>query len=418
MISRSGLAVIASTFRHRNFALFMWGMTPSLVTLWMQRLAVGWLAWELTNSPTWLGLIAFADLFPTMVLSPFAGAMMDRINPLKPNLWTQVIILIQAVVLAVLTFSDLMTIEILFALGFMLGINQPFMTMARHTVIPLFVPRHALGSAIALDSVLYNTARFIGPAIAGVVILAGTGWVFVINAVAYAGFIIALLFIDTLPPKRDSAARRSMAADIREGWRYTVAHAGIGPVLLVLVVSSVASRPVAELLPGFADAVFQRGPVGLSLLAASLGVGATAAAFWLAQRGTVVGLTTIAVLGTGMMGVTLLVFTMSDNFWFALPVLALVGVTMNMTSTSSQTLIQSAVDGAMRGRVMSFFTIVYRGTPALGAVVMGLVAEWAGLQNAVAGGAVACLMIWVWAQRRRRRRTMAMALEPRGAPED
>ncbi len=412
MISRSGLAVIASTFRHRNFALFMWGMTPSLVTLWMQRLAIGWLAWQLTHSPTWLGLIAFADLFPTMVLSPFAGAMMDRINPLKPNLWTQVTIMIQAVVLAVLTFSDLMTIEILFALGFVLGINQPFMTMARHTVIPLFVPRHVLGSAIAIDSVLYNTARFVGPAIAGVVIQAGTGWVFVINALAYAAFIIALLFIDTKPPERDRSARRGMAADIREGWRYTAAHPGIGPLLLLLVVSSVASRPVAELLPGFADAVFHRGPVGLSLLAASLGVGATAAAFWLAQRSAVAGLTTIAVLGTLMMGASLLAFTMSDNFWLALPFLVLVGVTMNLTSTSTQTLIQTAVDGAMRGRVMSFFTIVYRGTPALGAVFMGLVAEWAGLQNAVAGGAVACLLIWGWAVRRRR--TMALALELRG----
>lgn len=412
MISRSGLATIASTFRHRNFALFMWGMTPSLVTLWMQRLAVGWLAWNLTHSPTWLGLIAFADLFPTMVLSPFAGAMMDRINPLKPNLWTQVIILIQAVALCILTYSDLITIEILFALGFMLGINQPFMTMARHTVIPMLVPRHALGSAIAIDSVLYNAARFIGPAIAGVVILAGVGWVFAINALAYAGFIVALLFIDAKPPERDRSARRSLMADIREGWHYTAAHPGIGPLLVLLVVSSIASRPVADLLPGFADAVFDRGPVGLSLLAAAMGIGAMAAAFWLAQRGAVAGLTAIAVLGTLAMAAALGAFTLSDNLWVALPFLVLVGVAMNLTSTSTQTLIQSAVDGAMRGRVMSFFTMVYRGAPALGALFMGWVAEWAGLQNAVAGGAVACLLIWGWAVRKRR--TMALALESRG----
>ncbi len=412
MISRSGLATIASTFRHRNFALFMWGMTPSLVTLWMQRLAVGWLAWKLTQSPTWLGLIAFADLFPTMLLSPFAGAMMDRINPLKPNLWTQVIILIQALALCVLTFFDLMTIELLFALGFVLGINQPFMTMARHTVIPMFVPRHALGSAIAIDSVLYNTARFVGPAIAGVVILAGVGWVFAINALAYAGFIVALWFIDATPPERDRSARRSLAVEIREGWRYTAAHPGIGPVLVLLVVISIASRPVVDLLPGFADAVFHRGPVGLSLLTAAVGIGATATAFWLAQRGAVAGLTAIAVLGTLMLALALGAFTLSDNFWLALPFLALVGVAMNLTATSTQTLIQTAVDGAMRGRVMSFFTVVYRGAPALGALFMGWAAEWVGLQNAVAGGAVACLLIWGWAMRKRR--TMAPALEGHG----
>lgn len=409
MISRSGLATIASTFRHRNFALFMWGMTPSLVTLWMQRLAVGWLAWNMTHSPTWLGLIAFADLFPTMLLSPFAGAMMDRINPLTPNLWTQVIILVHAVALCVLTFSGYITIEILFALGFVLGVNQPFMTMARHTVIPLFVPHHALGSAIAIDSVLYNTARFIGPAVAGIVILFGVGWVFVINALAYAIFVVTLLFIDATPPLRDHGARRSIASDIAEGWRYTVSHPGIGPVLILLVMTSIASRPVVDLLPGFADAVFSRGPVGLSLLAAAVGIGATVGAFWLAQRGVVVGLTAIVVVATLIVGASLLAFTLSDNFWIALPCLAIVGMAMNIASTGTQTLIQSTVHGHLRGRVMSFFTLVYRGTPALGAVFMGWAAEWAGLQNAVAGGAVACLFTWAWAIRKKR--LMAPALE-------
>ena len=198
-----GLGRVRRALRHRNHFLFSAGMAPSLITLWMQRLAVGWLTWELTHSPAWLGIIAFADLFPAVVLSPLAGALIDRVDPMRPMILSQAVFLAQALILAVLSFAGLLTIESLLALAIVLGLTHPFNTASRHTILPSLVPREDLSAAIAINSSLYNVARFIGPAAAGAVIVTGgVTWAFACNVLGYLVFLLALFRMDVAPPER------------------------------------------------------------------------------------------------------------------------------------------------------------------------------------------------------------------------
>ena len=409
-----GLGRVRRALRHRNHFLFSAGMAPSLITLWMQRLAVGWLTWELTHSPAWLGIIAFADLFPAVVLSPLAGALIDRVDPMRPMILSQAVFLVQAFVLAVLSFAGLLTIESLLALAIVLGLTHPFNTASRHTILPSLVPREDLSAAIAVNSSLYNVARFIGPAAAGAVIVTGgVTWAFACNVLGYLVFLLALFRMDVAPPERRPRSETTLFGEVAEGWRYTVAHPGIRPVLVLLVITAVVSRPVVDLLPGFAGDVFHRGAGGLAWLTAAMGLGAMLGALWLALRGRLAGLTTITITAVLVLALALGAFTAMDHFFLALPFLAISGFAMVVNGIGSQTLIQSSVASAMRGRVMSLYTLIYRGMPALGAVVMGSLAEGFGLPATLGGGAVLCLIAWGWAARRRRR--MAVALEEKGA---
>ena len=408
-----GLGGVRRALRHRNHFLFAAGMVPSLITLWMQRLAVGWLTWELTHSPAWLGIIAFADLFPAVVLSPLAGALIDRVDPMRPMILSQAVFLVQAFVLAVLSFAGLLTIESLLALAIVLGLTHPFNTASRYTVLPSLVPRADLSAAIAINSSLYNVARFIGPAAAGAVIVTGgVTWAFAGNVLGYLVFLIALFRMDVAPPERGARSKTTLFGDVAEGWRYTVAHPGIRPVLVLLVITAVVSRPVVDLLPGFAGDVFHRGAGGLAWLTAAMGLGAMGGALWLALRGRLAGLTTITITAVLVLALALGAFTAMDHFFLALPFLAISGFAMVVNGIGSQTLIQSSVASAMRGRVMSLYTLIYRGMPALGAVVMGSLAEGFGLPATLGGGAVLCLIAWGWAARRRW--GMAVALEEKG----
>ena len=409
-----GLGRVRRALRHRNHLLFSAGMAPSLITLWMQRLAVGWLTWELTHSPAWLGIIAFADLFPAVVLSPLAGALIDRVDPMRPMILSQAVFLAQALILAVLSFAGLLTIESLLALAIVLGLTHPFNTASRHTILPSLVPRTDLSAAIAINSSLYNVARFIGPAAAGAVIVTGgVTWAFACNVLGYLVFLLALFRMDVAPPERRPRSETTLFGEVAEGWRYTVAHPGIRPVLVLLVITAVVSRPVVDLLPGFAGDVFHRGAGGLAWLTAAMGLGAMLGALWLALRGVLAGLTTITVSAVLVLALALGAFTAMDHFFLALPFLAISGFAMVVNGIGSQTLIQSSVAPAMRGRVMSLYTLIYRGMPALGAVVMGWLAEGLGLPATLGGGAVLCLIAWGWAARRRR--GMAVALEEKGA---
>ncbi len=408
-----GLGGVRRALRHRNHFLFSAGMAPSLITLWMQRLAVGWLTWELTHSPAWLGIIAFADLFPAVVLSPLAGALIDRVDPMRPMILSQAVFLAQALILAVLSFAGLLTIESLLALAIVLGLTHPFNTASRHTILPSLVPREDLSAAIAINSSLYNVARFIGPAAAGAVIVTGgVTWAFACNVLGYLVFLLALFRMDVAPPERRPRSETTLFGEVAEGWRYTVAHPGIRPVLVLLVITAVVSRPVVDLLPGFAGDVFHRGAGGLAWLTAAMGLGAMLGALWLALRGVLAGLTTITVSAVLVLALALGAFTAMDHFFLALPFLAISGFAMVVNGIGSQTLIQSSVAPAMRGRVMSLYTLIYRGMPALGAVVMGWLAEGLGLPATLGGGAVLCLIAWGWAARRRR--GMAVALEEKG----
>lgn len=415
MTRRANFQNIRNAFRHRNYALFLGGMTPAMVTLWMHRIAVGWLAWQLTNSLTWLGIIAFADSFPVILLSPLAGAIADRVFPLRILYLTQIVKLCQALALFAFAITGAMTIWILLGLTLIVGINQAFDAAPRHTMIPNLVPREDLPAAIAIDSAMFNASRFIGPALAGVVIVGtSVAWVFAINAAGFACYLGALTCLKLTPPVREGVKKRAFGRDIIAGWRYVAGHAGIGPALLLLTIISVIGRPVMDLLPGVSAEIFHRGAGGLAWLAGSMGLGAMIGTVWLATRGETAGLTNIIVTNTLLLSLAIMAFTATEIFPLGLFFMVTTGFSISVCGIGIQTLIQSSVDGAMRGRVMSLFVMVYRGVPAFGAVILGTIAENVGLQFAFAGGAVVCLAAWGLASQRRQRMIPALEAEKAG----
>lgn len=262
----AGFHNIAAAFKNRDYAIFAAAHVPGLIGMWAQRVAIGWLAWELTKSPAWLGVIAMADLLPAIFLAPISGALADRVNVAKLMVFTQIFLVIHSILLWALTLSGVMNIWLLFALALMLGFNNPFSTAARHNLVPLLVPSKDLGAAISFNSLNFNLARFLGPALAGVVIAtSGVVAVFAIEVIAECILLVALRFFKVRPQPRKTGRGgiASMARDIREGVVYAAGHPGIGPVLALLLFSAITSRPSLELLPGFADEVFSRGAVGL-----------------------------------------------------------------------------------------------------------------------------------------------------------
>lgn len=365
----------------------------------MQRIGAGWLAWELSHSGAILGLVAFADLFPTIAIGPFGGALADRFDRLRLMRIAQTLIMLQAFLLFALTATGLITVELLIGLVLFGGIAAGFEQPARLALVPSLVPRSHLAIAVAINSIVFNLARFVGPALAGLVIVWwGVDTVFALNALSFLAFLFALARLRLEPLALDGQGRRSMLSAIGEGVRYTSRHPGIGPLLLLHAILAVSARPFFELLPGFASDVFGRGASGLAMLGSAVGIGAVAGGLWLAQRHEDSHLTNVA-LGSSFL-VTLSVLTFSLSMWFsvALACMVLAGFGMVVAGVGTQTLLQTSVEDAMRGRVLSLFGLIFRGGPALGALVMGAASEIVGLQAPVAAGTIvgliASMLIW------------------------
>ena len=410
MISLAGFAKAKRVIANRNYRIYMAGHLCSNLGTWIQRIAVGWLTWQLTDSAAWLGLIAFAELFPNVVVGPIAGAVTDRMDFLRLLKFTQALALFHAVILTVLTFAGLITIEMLLVLMVLRGVIGAFNRPARMSFVYFLVGREDLSSALALNSVVFNSARFVGPALGGVIIVAGgVSLAFAANALSFLIYLLVLMVLDVAPVEKKEKTGRSLLSEAGEGIRYAFSHTGIAPILLILVMTALFVRPYTELLPGFADRVFGRGVDGLALLFSANGLGAMAAGFWLIQRGTITGLSSVVVGNLLVMAFALLAFTSTDIFWLAWPFLVISGFSLVVQGVSVQTLVQTAVAGEMRGRVIGLYGIVARGCPAIGALVMGGLSERFGLRWPLAAGAAMCLVLWLWA--RRRQRTMAEALE-------
>ena len=392
------LTNVSDAWKQKNFAIYMSGAGIALIGMWAQRIAVAWLAWELTKSATWLGLIAFADLFPTIVLTPIAGVIADRVDRRKLSLISQSAAFLQAVILTVLVFTDWIDIYSLFVLTLLLGIAMAYATAARLAMVPNLMEAQYVPSALASDAAIYNSARVVGPMIAAALIsMLGIGGAFLVNCLTYVVFLICLMKIRLI---RNESQNRTggMLSQTIEGIRYAAQHPGIGPMLIVLTALAVGVKPFLELLPGLADNVFGTGVNGFAQLAAAGGGGAVVCAVWLALRGRVEGLTviTLSALVVGPFGVVLM--CISDLFWLGLIGSFIAGSSITLTGTGVQTLMQNSVDGGIRGRVLSLYGVLHRGAPALGALVMGIMGDIIGLQATLIGGALILsipVLLWV-----------------------
>jgi predicted MFS family arabinose efflux permease len=399
MIRRENWAQVMRSLRHRDHYLFNLTLTPALISLWAQRTGVGWLAWELTHSPSWLGIIAAADLLPAVFLSPFAGVTADRSNPVRMMWLTQAIIMVHAGVLWAMTATGTIDIWGLLVFSLITGFNQPYSTAARMVFYPTLVPKEDLATAIAVNSTIFNLGRALGPAIGGLLIAPfGVATLFLLNFICFFAHSANMLRVKGRHHEKIERVRKGMWREIGDSLSYVARHPGIGPMLVLLTITSAMSRPVGEMLPGFADEVFSRGAQGLGWLLAAMGAGGLAGAMWLTQRGPVKGLTRVIVTHTFIMGATAAAFALSGSYWAGLFLIFAVGFTQTCTGTGTQSLLQMAVEPAMRGRVMSLYSLVWRGTPAIGAIAVGWVAEATGLTWSVAGAGAICMVAWLWSR--------------------
>jgi MFS family permease len=402
--------LIALPLRNADFGLYSAGSAVSLIGMWMQRIAIGWLTWELTKSGLWLGIVAFADFFPVLLIGPIAGAVADRWDRLRVVKTSQTISLVQATALWALTATGHMSIGLLVALTAFQGIVVAFNQPARLALVPSLVTETDLASAVAINSIVFNLARFIGPMLAGLAIVwSGVSAAFAANAVSYLAFLWALARIRVAPTEGAPGKQRSFTADLRDGIRYTAGHPGIAALLVLLIALGIGGRPLSELLPGFAADVFHSGAGGLSILASSMGGGAILGGLWLGHRAHASDLTWVA-LGSSVGGALAAMMAIAtDRLWLAVPAVAVVGFCTSVAGIAIQTLIQLAADRGMRGRVMGLYGLIFRGAPAIGALAAGFASAHFGLRWPVFFGALLVVAVCLWTYRSRERIAVALS---------
>ena len=374
--------------RHRNFQLFFAGQLISLIGTWMQNVAQSWLVYRLTGSSTLLGAVGFAGQIPVFLVSPLGGLIADRHSRHRIVIATQTAAMILAFMLAALTLTGRVQVWHIFVLSALLGVVNAFDIPARQAFLFEMVGREDLINAIALNSSMFNGARIIGPAIAGILVAAiGEGWCFFANAVSYIAVIIGLLLMTVTPPAR-AIQEGSAVRHIIEGFRFAARTGPIRALLLLLGLVSVTGMPYAVLMPIFADHIFHSGARGLGILMGFSGVGALLGALTLAARQGVHGLGRWVAISCGVFGASLILFAFSRSFWIAAAGLVPVGFAMMTQMGASNTLVQTMTPDHLRGRVMSVYSMMFMGMAPVGALLAGVVAERFGAPFTVAVGGV------------------------------
>ena len=375
---------------HRNFQLFFGGQLISLIGTWMQTVAQSWLVYRLTGSSLLLGSVGFASQIPVFLASPLGGIVADRYSRHRVVIATQTASMVLAFVLAVLTLTHTVTIQEIFVLAALLGIVNAFDLPARQSFLVEMVGKEDLMNAIALNSSMFNGARIIGPAIAGILVAKiGEGWCFLVNALSYIAVIIGLLMMRV--PPRAAPPTVSPLAHVIEGFRFVRNTAPIRAILLLLGLVSLVAMPYTVLMPIFADRILHGGARGLGILMGATGVGALLGALTLATRTSVHGLGRWMTFACTGFSVTLIAFALSRNFWLSAALLVPVGFCMMLQMSSSNTLIQAMVPDHLRGRVMSVYAMMFMGMAPIGALLGGALADRLGAPVTVSLGAVACL---------------------------
>ncbi|MCX5686085.1 MAG: MFS transporter [Candidatus Omnitrophica bacterium] len=384
---------IFRALQYRNFRLFFIGQGVSVVGTWMQAIAMSWLVYRMTNSPFLLGLVGFLSQIPAFLFGPFAGVIVDRFNRHRILILTQILSMIQAFLLAALTLSGRIEVWHIILLGFLLGCINSLDIPARQTfVIEMVERKENLANAIALNSFLFNSARLIGPSIAGVIIaLLGEGICFLVNGLSFLAVIAALTAMKVGPLKTEGE-KRDILADIKEGFGYAYNFLPIRYILMLLGVISVMGMSYAVLMPVFAKDILGGGPGTFGTLMASGGVGAIAATIYLASRKSIVGLGDMIPVFATLFSIGIIVFSISRALWFSLVVLAATGFGMMAYMAASNIIIQTVVDDDKRGRVMGFYMMTFIGLAPFGSLLAGSLASRIGATNTLIAGGIICIL--------------------------
>jgi MFS family permease len=379
--------------RHKNFALFISGQGISVIGTWMQSIAMSWLVYRLTGSAFLLGFVGFISQLPTFVIAPFAGVVADRFNRRNIIVVTQILAMLQAFTFAALVLTNTIAVWHIMALGLFMGIVTAQDIPARQSFIhEMIEDKDDLGNAIALNSSMFNAARLIGPAIAGIVIAAvGEGVCFLLNGISYIAVIIALMAM-TIKPGSPRSKNGHVVSDIKEGFRYAFGFPPIRSILLLLSLVSLIGAPYAVLMPVIARDILHGGPHTLGFLVGSAGVGALAGAIYLASRKSVLGLDSWIARACGIFAIGLIALSFSHVFWLSVVLIPIIGFGMMIQMASSNTIIQTIVKDDKRGRVMSIYTMSFMGIAPLGSLLAGSLASTIGTQHTLLIGGCCCFI--------------------------
>lgn len=379
--------------RSRNYRLFFAGQGISLIGTWMQFTAQGWLVYHLTGSRWYLGVVGFCGQIPAFLLAPFAGVLADHMDRRRLIIATQALAMMQAVVLAVLTLTGAITVWHIVAMSLVLGVVNSFDVPIRQSfVVEMVGEKNDLSNAIALNSSLFNSARLVGPAMAGLMIEAvGAGMCFSLNAASYVAVIAALLAMK-LQSVRPVGKPMNVVANLKAGVNYVKGFAPLKAILAQVATMSLMGMSYAVLMPAFARDILHGSARTLGFLTSSAGCGALIGAIYLASRRNVRGLGRLMAIAAMLFGGGLIGFAFSRTLPLSMALLVVAGFGAMISMASSNSLIQTIVADEMRGRVMSLYTLCFMGTMPFGSLLVGGLASWMGAPFALAVGGSGCIV--------------------------
>ncbi len=392
-----------SVFRHRNYRLFFAGQLLSMMGSWMQIIGQAWLVYQLTGSPLALGLIGFLQQGPVFFLSAIGGTVADRMDRRTLIMITQSCFLFQAAALAILSFTGTVELWHVSALALFYGLMNALDIPARQSFTVELVGREDLQSAIALNSIMFNLARVVGPAIAGVTIAAvGEGWCFAINAISY-GAVLGSLFAMRLTRFVKPLVRNNPLQDLVEGFRYVVGNREIRTALLAMALSSFAGGPYLTLMPVFASEVLQVDAGGYGLLMTTVGAGALCGAFAMSRFSSdlLKRAPSVAAIGFGLF---MTAFSFARDFPLAVLLILPTSFSLMLQGASTNIMVQLNVEDRMRGRVMAYYTMAFLGMMPFGSLTAGLIAHSIGVPLTLTCGGIVCALggiLTMWLRQRR-----------------
>jgi MFS family permease len=386
--------VLFRSLRYRNYRLYFWGQSISLMGTWIQNIALGWLVYRLTGSAAYLGIIAFASHAPSLIFTPVAGVYADRFNRRLTLIITQALSMITAIALALFVLLDIATITHLMVFAVISGVINAFDNPFRHAfVLEIIDKREDLPNAIALNSSLFNTARFIGPLIGGLLIaLVGEGWCFMLNGLSFSAVIVGLIKISVKPVQRERK-KESILRQLSDGLSYSWKNRPVRYLLLVVATFGFFGLPFQALMPAFAGDVLQGGATLLGTLTGSLGAGALTGALFLASRQQMNKLPLYIIICAVVFSLSQMAFSNSTIVLLSMAMLFCTGFGMIVMFNATNTLLQAISDEDKRGRVISFYSLSFMGLAPLGNLAAGAIAEFIGVKITVLAGASICLLV-------------------------
>ena len=393
-----------SALRVPAFRRFFYAICSATLAVWLVRFLIGWMAWDQTESALWVGIASAALMLPTLVLSPLFGVISDRINPIHGMMATALGNLLICLIIAVALWLDQMSMGLLIITAFGFGCVTAAQAPMRLATVPQLVKREQLPSAIGISAVTFNTARILGPTAGAVLLtLMNTGWIFVIAA---GLFLITTAIISnvTLHPRVPKGVKKSMYRDLLDGLVVIGQRPEIRLVLVLTVINGMVARTVMELLPAVTGMLADGSASALATLTAAAGVGSIIGGL-LISRQSGRDSTLLSLLFIGLIGSQLALMTLNwaNGLLVLIPIVGTASLLMTVSGTCSQALLQMTVNDEYRGRVMSIWTVVAMGSPAIGALVSGALADWIGIEIVISGTALCAFIATLLLSRQRQR---------------